>query len=203
MKKKLFILLLFFSITGIIMHHRKTALLKCPEPIRIPDFDPSLYTGKWHEIAYKDIAQFQICKCFKINFDAISTNRFDFNYSALCPGRKGYAEYPVHSIVEVDPAMPNVLREKVAGLEFNNNIVKVYQKNGIYDRAIQFQCKQFMGLIVYIGFNLVSRSPAFNAAEYDEMLKDIEKLGLSKYEGTKDDLKRVDHGNCAPGQPFP
>jgi len=174
-KKKLILISLALTLgTTLFLFHRKTIFLSCPPPIRIPDFDPTLYSGRWYEQGYKDVAQFKICKCFKFDFNSINPKEFDFSYTALCPGRKGYAEYPVHSIVEVDHSIPNLLHEKVAGMEFLNNIVKVYKKNGVYDRAIQFQCKQFMESIVYIGFNLVSRSPVFNPAEYDEMLRDIE-----------------------------
>jgi hypothetical protein len=155
-------------------------------------WDPKLYQGVWYEHALYDIMQSpSMCKrCSRFIWKYVSPSGFTDQLTASCTA--GYQEnltFPgeivERSILIEDKAFPVWVVD-----------VQVDPKTGEYTSAIQFECIERRGVVLFTGVEFWSRSNVLAPGELEGFYKRAASLGLDVFHAVPKDMLVINHTDC-------
>ncbi|CAM9773982.1 unnamed protein product [Chrysoparadoxa australica] len=181
------------------------------------NFDLDLYMGIWHEWAYHDWTQFEMCGCTRNNLTRIDSQHIEDIFTSKCPKVTLPSVHPNGHTWAVNGTLsygtPGMMHESTLGGNWPNMILEVWpgaSPSAPYQKAIQMQCidSNPLGLNAvvaptpgshrsFVGINFFSRKPVPEPGELEEMFDRAAELGLVPYGGTKDEMVVVEHATCA------
>ena len=183
---------------------------RCPNPSDIQDpwvaanFSMDAFLGQYYEIAYHDYTQPQFCGCqtaYK-SMSSESNAPLHDNFTIQCNGHT-YPNDLIFSLTD-KKAVFNGSWAVLPGVVFPDTVVDVghhvdsITNEIVYDWALEFQCVEVLGNIVFVGVNYYSRSDsqrdfaAMNASAYNH--------GIWPYIEAGFGLKIVDRSKCNYGE---
>jgi len=185
---------------------------KCPAfwemqaPHMKHDFDIREFEGFYYELALHDVTQFPLCpgksKCItsekKVETYPDGVRFVNDTWNLQCLGQK----YPQELLFNITKEPGFLLgyerpgKGAVTNIVFPDTIVDF--KAGPSGWALEVQCKEALGRVVFVGINFYARQKT--VAAYQEILAAAHARGLGFYMDSGFGLRRVDHSDC-PDEP--
>jgi hypothetical protein len=189
---------------------------KCPSPQELQasaaglgNFELEDLAGTYYELAFHDYTQYPLCpqkqaRCItsekRVERHSDGVVFVNDTWNLECMGHF----YPQHLLFNAtgtpgflmgyvpDTRIPFLPKGVVAGMKFPDTVVDF--RSGPRGWALEMQCVEHFGRVVFIGINFYAKST--DESVYQEMLAAAERSGIGFYMHQGFGLRRVDQTDC-------